>query len=51
VRDGDGVVLHYYGHWSEFPPSAAVRVEDVVEAIRYFCEHGELSPLLDWVEV
>lgn len=51
VRDGEGVVFFYYGHWSEFPPSAAVPVEDAVEAVRYFCEHGKLSPQLSWVEV
>ncbi|WP_411267287.1 hypothetical protein [Actinoplanes sp. KI2] len=26
-------------------------MEDAVEAVRHFCEYGELSPLLDWVEV
>lgn len=51
VRDGEGVVFHYYGHWSEFPPSAAVPMADAVEAVRYFCEHGRLSPLMSWVEV
>ncbi|AGZ43953.1 Imm1 family immunity protein [Actinoplanes friuliensis] len=51
VQDSEGVVFHYYGHWSEFPPSAAVRVKDAVEAVRHFCEHGELSSLLTWVEV
>ena len=51
VRDAEGVVFYYYGHWSEFPPSAAVPSEDAVEAVRYFCEHGELSPLIDWFEV
>ncbi|WP_369076826.1 Imm1 family immunity protein [Actinoplanes digitatis] len=38
----DLVVFHYYGHWSEFPPSAAVPIADAVEAVRYFCEHGKL---------
>lgn len=51
VRDGEGVVFHYFGHWSEFPPSAAVPIADAVEAVRYFCEHGKLSPLMSWVEV
>lgn len=51
ARDGEGVVFYYHGHWTEFPLSRAVPVEDAVEAVRYFCKHGELSPLLDWVEV
>jgi len=51
VRDGEGVVFHYYGHWSEFPPSAAVPIAEAVEAVRYFCAHGRLSPLMNWVEV
>jgi hypothetical protein len=51
ARDGEGVVFHYYGHWSEFPPPAAVPVEEAVDAVRYFCEHGELSPLMNWAEV
>ncbi|WP_285470917.1 Imm1 family immunity protein [Actinoplanes sp. NBRC 101535] len=50
-RDDEGVVFHYFGHWTGFPPSAALPVEDAVEAVRYFCEHGELSPQVDWVEV
>ncbi|MGW4947482.1 Imm1 family immunity protein [Actinoplanes sp. NPDC004185] len=50
-RDGGGVVFLYYGHWSEFPPSAAVPTADAFEAVRYFCEHGRLSPLISWVEV
>lgn len=50
-RDDENFVFHYFGHWSEFPPSTAVPVEDAVEAVRYFCEHGELSPQVDWVEV
>ncbi|WP_164842324.1 Imm1 family immunity protein [Actinoplanes solisilvae] len=51
VRDGEGVVFHYYGHWSEFPPSAAVPIAEAVEAVRYFCRHGKLSPLMNWAEV
>jgi hypothetical protein len=51
VSGGEGVVFFYYGHLTEFLPSAAVPVEDAVEAVRYFCEHGELSPQLSWVEV
>jgi Immunity protein Imm1 len=50
-QDGEGVVFHYYGHWSEFPPSAAVPTADAIEAVRYFCEHGELSTRMDWVEI
>jgi hypothetical protein len=50
-RDDEGVAFSYLGHRTEFPPSAAVRVADAVEAVRYFCEHGELSPQVDWVEV
>ena len=51
VPDGKGLVFYYYGHWSEFPPSAAVPVEDAVQAVRYFCRHGGLSSQLRWVEV
>ncbi|UWZ58376.1 hypothetical protein Daura_20655 [Dactylosporangium aurantiacum] len=51
VRDGKGVVFYYYGHWSEFPASAAVPIEDAVQAVRYFCRYGGLSPQLQWVEV
>ena len=51
VRDGENVVFYYYGHWSEFPPSAAVPIPDALEAIRYFCEHGKLSPLMHWTQV
>ena len=51
VRDGEGVVFHYFGHWSEFAPSAAVPIADAVEAVRHFCEHGKLSTLMNCVEV
>lgn len=50
-QGGESVVFHYYGHWSEFPPSAAVPTAEAVDAVRYFCERGELSPLVNWVEV
>jgi hypothetical protein len=51
VRDGEVVVFYYCGHWTEFAPSAAVPIADAVEAVRYFCEHGKLSTLMNWVEV
>lgn len=51
ARTCDGVVFHYYGHLSEFPRSAAVPIAEAVEAVRYFCRHGKLSPLMNWVEV
>ncbi|GIF09136.1 hypothetical protein Asi03nite_66740 [Actinoplanes siamensis] len=51
ARDGEGVVFHYYGHLSEFPPSAAVPIVEAIDVLRYFCEHGKLSPLMNWVEV
>jgi hypothetical protein len=49
-------VLSYVGV-SGRPPyftsqgSARRRYGDAVAAVRHFCEHGELSPQVDWVEV
>jgi hypothetical protein len=51
LRDGEGLVFRYCGHWSEFPPSAAVPTAEAIDAVRYFCEHEKLSPLMNWTEV
>jgi Immunity protein Imm1 len=41
-------VFYFDGHYSEFPPDAAVSVEDAYEAMRRFYRTGERPDNISW---
>jgi hypothetical protein len=50
IDNGEAIGFFMGSHWSEMPKNYAVPVEQAREAVTYFCERGELSPSIEWID-
>jgi hypothetical protein len=51
TEEGDDLVFFYDGHWTDFPASRGIPVEDAFEAARLFVRTGERPTNIRWDEV